>query len=48
MALRFVNMVDATLPATPAVGVFVAGMSVVHLCAPQPRQVARPGMSDGA
>ena len=43
MALRLANMVDAQLPATP-VADFVAGMSVVDLRAPQPRQLAQAGV----
>ena len=41
-------MVGATWPATLAVATFAAGISAADLSDPQPRQVARPGMFDGA
>ena len=48
MALRVANMVEAQVPATPAVATFVAGMSAINLSDPEPQQVVQVDMFDGA
>ena len=48
MALRVSNMVEAQLPATPAVATFVAGMLAVVQFDSTPQQVVRSDMFDGA